>query len=103
MRFVPRPTPSINANGSSISLRAVLGQGPKGDQGDQGLPGVNAVPTDDAVATYATTDGTATKAALSASYVQFVRSDTGAPLPAGHVTVKVDPTTHEIVDIIWEA
>lgn len=47
--------------------------------------------------------GSATAQALRATYVTFVRSDTGAPIPGGHITVKVDPSTHEIVDIIWEA
>lgn len=41
--------------------------------------------------------------ALSSTYVTFKRSDTGAPITGGHITVKVDPTTHEIVDIVWEA
>ena len=42
-------------------------------------------------------------ASLSSTYVTFERSDTGAPITGGHIAVKVDPTTHEITDIIWEA
>lgn len=46
----------------------------------------------------------ATRAAAdAATYVSFERSDTGAPITGGHIVVKVDPTTHEIVDIVWEA
>jgi hypothetical protein len=44
-------------------------KGPKGDDGDQGDPGPagpNTVPTDQAIANAASTDGSATKAALSA-------------------------------------
>lgn len=39
----------------------------KGEPGEQGLPGVNAVPADEAVGTYATTPGTATHTALTAT------------------------------------
>ena len=44
-----------------------------------------------------------TRGALNASFASVVRSDTGAPLATGHVKITVDPTTHEIVDITWEA
>lgn len=37
------------------------------------------------------------------TYVTFERSDNGEPITGGHITVKVDPATHEITDIIWEA
>lgn len=47
--------------------------------------------------------GPKTRAELAATYVRFVRSDTGAPMPTGKVKITVDPTTHDIVDIIWEA
>lgn len=39
---------------------------------------------------------------LAGTYVTFVRSDNGQTV-GGRVTIKVDPTTHEIVDIIWQA
>lgn len=57
--------------------------------------------TDSGVA--ATLDMPETSAKLRAAFVAFVRSDNGAPLAGGKVVVKVDPTTHEIVDILWEA
>jgi fermentation-respiration switch protein FrsA (DUF1100 family) len=63
-----------------------------------------ALPTaDQRTAAAIATSGSATATALSATFVQFVRSDTGAPLPGGHIKIKVDPTTHEISDIVWEA
>ncbi|WP_229662618.1 hypothetical protein [Nocardioides phosphati] len=43
------------------------------------------------------------RASLFGTYVTFERSDTGAPMTGGHITVKVDPATHEITDIVWEA
>lgn len=52
-------------NGDTITAGALL----KGDKGDQGLPGVNAVPTDEAIATYMTTPGTNTKTQLEATIV----------------------------------
>lgn len=42
-------------------------------------------------------------ASLPSTYVAFERSDTGAPITGGHVVVKVDPTTHDVTDIVWEA
>lgn len=44
-----------------------------------------------------------TEASAAATYVRFVDDSTGAPLPAGKVTIKVNATTHEITDIVWEA
>jgi hypothetical protein len=44
-------------------------KGPKGDQGDVGPAGPNTVPTDQAIANAVQTEGSATKAALSGTYV----------------------------------
>lgn len=50
-------------NGQIITAGTLL----KGDQGERGLPGVNAVPTDEAVATYMRTPGTEVEQQLSAT------------------------------------
>lgn len=49
----------------------------KGPKGDTGLPGPDAIPADDAVATYATTPGTATNTALNAT-IGYANEPTGA-------------------------
>ena len=47
--------------------------------------------------------GGALDAALSSTYVTFERADNGEPITGGHIAIKVDPDTHDITDIIWEA
>lgn len=42
-------------------------------------------------------------ASLPGTYVAFERSDNGAAMTGGHVAVKVDPATYDIVDIVWKA
>lgn len=58
---------------------------------------------DAAIAAGIINSASATNSALSSTYVTFERSDTGEPITGGHIAVKVDPTTHEVTDIIWEA
>lgn len=86
MRLTTSQTPVIQgpSNGGAISFKSVLGQGATGPQGPPGLPGVNAVATDTAVATYASTPGTATATALSASYAG-ISDPAGNPLTGKRV------------------
>ena len=58
---------------------------------------------DEALAAAISSPTSQTNSALSASYVRFVNANTGAQLAGGKVTVKVDPISHEITDILWEA
>lgn len=60
-----------------------------------------AAPADTAVETLINGTGTATRAALNATYVRF-EDEAGNPLPSRNVVIKVNATTGEIVDIVSE-
>lgn len=79
-------------NGQTVNLGKV--------EGDQGLPGPNAVPSDEAVATYLGTAGTGTQAAADARYMRTIMQPTAPPVSLG--AMWVDSTTgkmHYPVDL----
>lgn len=59
-------------------------------------------PADTAIAAAINASGSATKTALSATYVTYVDSVTGLPLVGKHVIITVDQTTDDIADITVE-
>lgn len=58
---------------------------------------------DAAIAGMASDPASLLTASLLSRFVRFVDDSSGAPLPSGKVTIKVNATTHEISDILWEA
>jgi len=91
------------ASGTIVNAGSVVGpQGPKGDTGAKGLDGSNVLPTDTAIQQAINDTASATRGALNATYARFVDQD-GNPLTGKHVTIKVDSTTGEIIDIVAEA
>lgn len=68
----------------------------------KGDPGPAGVADDASVKTLVEAPGSATRAALNATYVRFEDED-GNPLPTRNVVIKVDSASGEIIDIVSEA
>ena len=81
--------------GNGTSTWTALPYASKGDPGPAGI-------ADDASVAQQVTSGTATKAALNATYVRF-EDEAGNPLPSRNVVIKVSASTGEIIDIVSEA